>query len=685
MKVISAADYLARRAGGTKSEDGGSGSRHSNEAADKDSTASFTSTLYKVVASAERLQLQMLHAAASKQSDSEKALDLARVESLRAHIIGLRKAQQDCAHMQQLAEEKARRLSTKVEELEQEKIETSQELSRLRWAVMRGHIGKLKDTVTMGFLGAIQDGSDLRANAEKQKIATSIQSYQRQVDDAVHLADELALKLKQERSSHQTNHAVAESARLRLTRLEGELERAKRENLRLSMALAQQKAQARAADAMKAKSAREAAAAGKGAMAPPPGGWISGDGVVLDANGMPVLGADGRPLISSSGVQQGSGRTAAATAAAGVAGGTVSPEGLILDMHGRPIEGHNGQPVQHLAHRNAPAGGSVSADGVILDAAGRPVMGTDGQPLRHASSGVPPGGSVSADGVILDAAGRPVMGTDGQPLRHASSGVPPGSSAPLDLSHTDSSTTQRRASIQAGHTSTSSVTAKPRVPPEGTITPDGRVLDQYGSPAVGAVSNGGIMAGNVPRRKNWVRHSDIVAAGRMLTLSNIRVRDVPDMDLRGGKKNIGDPYLIFSLVRDDDAVVDDTRTPHVNNVRHARWNDTLRLFWPDDQTESSDTEPMRLKITLMDKNNKKKDALIGDITLPIDVGAGDIKVEVPSRCVSPLRPFVYFHFESTPEMYFETVEWTRVTDLIESANQNVNHTEDGSDEESVQL
>ena len=650
MKVISAADYLARRAGGTKSEDGGSGSRHSNEAADKDSTASFTSTLYKVVASAERLQLQMLHAAASKQSDSEKALDLARVESLRAHIIGLRKAQQDCAHMQQLAEEKARRLSTKVEELEQEKIETSQELSRLRWAVMRGHIGKLKDTVTMGFLGAIQDGSDLRANAEKQKIATSIQSYQRQVDDAVHLADELALKLKQERSSHQTNHAVAESARLRLTRLEGELERAKRENLRLSMALAQQKAQARAADAMKAKSAREAAAAGKGAMAPPPGGWISGDGVVLDANGMPVLGADGRPLISSSGVQQGSGRTAAATAAAGVAGGTVSPEGLILDMHGRPIEGHNGQPVQHLAHRNAPAGGSVSADGVILDAAGRPVMGTDGQPLRHASSG-----------------------------------VPPGSSAPLDLSHTDSSTTQRRASIQAGHTSTSSVTAKPRVPPEGTITPDGRVLDQYGSPAVGAVSNGGIMAGNVPRRKNWVRHSDIVAAGRMLTLSNIRVRDVPDMDLRGGKKNIGDPYLIFSLVRDDDAVVDDTRTPHVNNVRHARWNDTLRLFWPDDQTESSDTEPMRLKITLMDKNNKKKDALIGDITLPIDVGAGDIKVEVPSRCVSPLRPFVYFHFESTPEMYFETVEWTRVTDLIESANQNVNHTEDGSDEESVQL
>ena len=36
------------------------------------------------------------------------------------------------------------------------------------------------------------------------------------------------------------------------------------------------------------------------------------------------------------------------------------------------------------------------------------------------------------------------------------------------------------------------------------------------------------------------RRSDIVPAGRMITITNIRASDVPDMDLRGGDNNVSD-------------------------------------------------------------------------------------------------------------------------------------------------
>ena len=44
----------------------------------------------------------------------------------------------------------------------------------------------------------------------------------------------------------------------------------------------------------------------------------------------------------------------------------------------------------------------------------------------------------------------------------------------------------------------------------------------------------------------------------------------------------------------------------------------------------------------------------------LPVGVGKVKVEVPSRCVSMSRPFVHFHFEVAPEMFYENMEWVRV-------------------------
>ena len=62
------------------------------------------------------------------------------------------------------------------------------------------------------------------------------------------------------------------------------------------------------------------------------------------------------------------------------------------------------------------------------------------------------------------------------------------------------------------------------------------------------------------------------------------------------------------------------------------------------------------------------------------VGSGRIKVEVPSRSVSSLRPFVYFRYELTAQMYFEQVEWLRVT-VEEQAKQ---HGADSDDEHNHQ-
>lgn len=106
--------------------------------------------------------------------------------------------------------------------------------------------------------------------------------------------------------------------------------------------------------------------------------------------------------------------------------------------------------------------------------------------------------------------------------------------------------------------------------------------------------------------------------------------------------------------------VDEVRTPHVTNVRHAQWNMTLRLFLRDEDISSSRTAPVVLVCSLMDKNNKKADYLIGDVKLELHAGSGKVKVEVPSRCVSSCRPHIFFHYEVTPQMFFEHVEWTRV-------------------------
>jgi hypothetical protein len=213
----------------------------------------------------------------------------------------------------------------------------------------------------------------------------------------------------------------------------------------------------------------------------PPGGSIGPGGVILDANGNPVLGADGKPLIAG---EFGDGGL---TDPRIPPGGSIGPGGVILDANGNPVLGADGKPLiangaygaYGMNDPRIPPGGSIGPGGIILDANGNPVLGADGKPLIAGAGGsfgpdgvrldangnpighgfndprIPPGGSIGPGGVILDANGNPVLGADGKPLiaggAHGAHGM-----------------------------------NDPRIPPGGSIGPGGVILDANGNPVLGA-------------------------------------------------------------------------------------------------------------------------------------------------------------------------------------------------------
>lgn len=88
---------------------------------------------------------------------------------------------------------------------------------------------------------------------------------------------------------------------------------------------------------------------GGGGVVVPPGGSIGPGGVILDANGNPVLGADGKPMV--------------ATDPRVPAGGSIGEGGVILDANGNPVLDANGRPMRVNAIDNTPgAGGPNSRD-----------------------------------------------------------------------------------------------------------------------------------------------------------------------------------------------------------------------------------------------------------------------------------------------------------------------------------
>ena len=578
-----------------------------------------------VIASAERLELELAHATYEATTTSAKAVESARLEALRAHINGLRKVISQCPVNVMLMEKtRAKQLEKDVNGMKRQMTLAQQEIERLQHMLgisKKREVGAVFKRQTTQALIQTKAKSDQLFQEDIH--ARELAAYQAQLDHATTKAEETKKRLDDERERTATamREATEEMERLRaearaqreaLEKALADKKAAEETAATLTAAAAERKVGKRGAGVAGGYGASNGAATGKNVV--PPGGSVASDGTILDASGEPVMGADGEALMD--------GRVPD--------GGSIAADGTVLDADGDPVLDATGKPLVISTAPVVPEGGSIGADGRLLDANGKPLLDADGNPVTvSVEQRIPPGGSIGAGGVLLDKDGNAVLGADGKPQ----------------------------------------AVSDPRVPAGGSIGAGGVILDAKGQPVlgddgeplvVGRRSKKGQEGLEAKIKRKKVRNAEIGPAGRMLTLSRLRARDVPDMDRGGSGNNISDPYLKFTALDAKGDAVDDARTPHLENARHCKWDETLRLFYPDDDAKSTRTKTYKVLVTLMDRNKKKADELIGELKMELKCGTGRIKVELPSRSVSSMRPYVYFKYHATPQMFYERVEWVRV-------------------------
>ncbi|GJF33000.1 hypothetical protein KNE206_57000 [Kitasatospora sp. NE20-6] len=126
-------------------------------------------------------------------------------------------------------------------------------------------------------------------------------------------------------------------------------------------------------------------------------GTGTGNGVV-DKNGNPVFGSDGKQVVVP-------------------AGGYIGDGGQIYDSTGKPVTDKNGNPVKAPAgstvsgstssplggNAKVPVGSKVNSDGTVVDQNGKTVTDANGNKVVLGK-----GYTVAADGTVLDSQGRPV-------------------------------------------------------------------------------------------------------------------------------------------------------------------------------------------------------------------------------------------------------------------------------------
>ncbi|MFF2568965.1 hypothetical protein [Streptomyces sp. NPDC058084] len=110
----------------------------------------------------------------------------------------------------------------------------------------------------------------------------------------------------------------------------------------------------------------------------PPGSRIGKDGKVYDANGKPVLGSNGKQIVAPPGAKVGQQQPA--------------PE----ETPGK------GLPGSHYDQIRLPEGAKVLPDGTVVDAKGKPLLDSNGNPYAL------PKGATLKDGIVVDASGKPL-------------------------------------------------------------------------------------------------------------------------------------------------------------------------------------------------------------------------------------------------------------------------------------
>ena len=180
---------------------------------------SFGLVLSRVIAAAERLELELTHAATNPSSayrgdadapcmpsvrldfgpsDGEKAVEAARLEALRAHINGLRSAQQQCIFELAKAEDKCKDLNKELVNTRLQVTHAKQENTRLRWQLEGKRVENLKSSAAMAFSSAGRAAESAKIANQAREKAT----FQRQLDEANQLADDLSATLAKDRKEY---------------------------------------------------------------------------------------------------------------------------------------------------------------------------------------------------------------------------------------------------------------------------------------------------------------------------------------------------------------------------------------------------------------------------------------------------------------------------------------------------
>ena len=453
--------------------------------------------LSRVAASTERLMLEHAHAAIAASADADRGVESARLETLRTHLGAMRATEQHSKQRASEAERHAARLAHDLNEERERSQQRQHKSSQLHWKVSKSWADHLKGETTIAFMTAEQKRAHQRQAEQRRVEESAVAAYQQKLEDAEHVAQELALSLKAERERCKKLAQCEQAAAEKLDKSE--------------------------------KTNKEA--------------W--------------------RKLAAS--------------------------EKMVVSMREQIRKTSDNQKVtqeevEELRERlDYVLKGGANANFVSSRA---------GTPNAKARSPVRSPSKQFSDKqltVVVDAA---------------------------DCNDDD----------------------------------DG---DDGGKPTTNELfeaitTSSAIDAGRAARKK--ARTLEGVPAGRMLTLTRIRATDIPSMDRPGRKGAEADPYVSVAQLGPNGEVIDEARTSHFDNVRNAKFRETLRLFIPEDD----DVVSGALHVRLMDYDKTTEHDVIGEVNIALPVGkSGKIKIEVPTSNVSSLRPHVAFRYESTPRMFFE--------------------------------
>lgn len=142
-----------------------------------------------------------------------------------------------------------------------------------------------------------------------------------------------------------------------------------------------------------------------------------------------------------------------------------------------------------------------------------------------------------------------------------------------------------------------------------------------------------------------------VLAGRILTLKNLKVNNVPDMDVARGK-DVSDPFVRIALLDDYGNVIADEVTTHLRNQRNPAWEQELTMPLPPHVTY-----PPTIVAEVWDKDWYKEDERIGKLKLglePLHTGRGRVlDAVVPVKGKKSGKDMLFScWYEMTPLLYY---------------------------------